>query len=114
MDERGVALFWDLVDELRADDQRIEEGTIMGGRCVRVSGEFLALVDFKNSGLVVKLPRERVDELIAEGTGVAFAPAGKIFGEWVAIPRHDRKRWRALLREGVAFVAPPDSDSMRA
>ena len=104
--EQDQALFWDLIDELRAKDPRIEEGTIMGGRCARVSGEFLALVDFKNSGLVVKLPRERVDALIAQGKGQAFAPAGKVFREWIAIPRRDRRRWRALLCEGIAFVAP--------
>lgn len=99
-------VFWELIDELRAEDPRIEEGTIMGGRCARVAGEFLALVDFKDSGMVVKLPRDRVDELIARGTGRPFAPAGKVFREWVSIPQRDRRRWRSLLREGVAFVAP--------
>ena len=44
MPEADQKLFWDLIDELRVDDPRIEEGTIMGGRCVRVSGQFLALV----------------------------------------------------------------------
>lgn len=99
-------VFWELIDELRAEDPRIEEGTIMGGRCARVAGEFLALVDFKDSGMVVKLPRARVDELIARGTGRPFAPAGKAFREWVSLPQRDRRRWRSLLREGVAFVAP--------
>ena len=99
-------VFWELIDELRVQDPRIEEGTIMGGRCARVAGEFLALVDFKDSGMVVKLPRARVDELIAQGAGRSFAPAGKVFREWVSIPRRDRRRWRSLLREGVAFVAP--------
>ena len=100
-------VFWALIDELRSDDPRIEDGTIMGGRCARVAGEFLALVDFKGSGLVVKLPRDRVEELIASGAGQPFAPAGRVFGEWVSVPRRDRRRWRALLQEGVAFVAPP-------
>lgn len=100
------AVFWELIDELRLADPRVEEGTIMGGRCARVAGEFLALVDFKGSGLVVKLPRLRVDELVAAGTGRPFAPAGKVFREWVAIPERDRRRWRALLVEAVAFVAP--------
>ncbi len=100
-------LFWDLVDELRAEDPRVEEGTIMGGRCARAAGEFLALVDFKGSGLVVKLPADRVEALVASGTGRPFAPAGKVFKEWVSIPERDRRRWRALLREGLAFVAPP-------
>jgi len=34
----------------------IVESTIMNGRCLRVGKEFLALVDYKGSGLVVKLP----------------------------------------------------------
>lgn len=100
------SVFWELIDELQSEDPRIEEGTIMGGRCARVAGEFLGLVDFKGSGLVVKLPRARVDELVEQGIGQPFAPAGKVFREWVSVPKRDRRRWRGLLREGVAFVAP--------
>jgi hypothetical protein len=99
-------LFWDLIDELRLEDSRVEEGTIMGGRCARVAGEFLGLVGFKGSGMVVKLPRQRVSELIDQGLGEPFAPAGKVFREWVAITEPDRRRWSKLLREAVAFVAP--------
>jgi hypothetical protein len=99
-------LFWELIEELQLQDPRVEEGTIMGGRCARVAGEFLGLVDFKGSGLVVKLPRSRVDALIEQGIGRPFAPAGKVFREWVSVPVRDRRRWRTLLREGVAFVAP--------
>jgi hypothetical protein len=100
------SLFWELIEELQLEDPRVEEGTIMGGRCARVGGEFLGLVDFKGSGLVVKLPRARVRQLIDEGVGQPFAPAGRVFREWVSIPQRDRRRWWALLREGVAFVAP--------
>lgn len=78
----------------------------MGGRCARLDGPFLALVDYKASGLVVKLPRDRVDELIAAGTGQPFARAGRTFKQWVAVPKRDRRCWLALLREGIAFVAP--------
>ena len=100
------SLFWDLIDELREHDDRIEEGTIMGGRCARVAGEFLGLVDYKNSGMVLKLPRTRVDELVHQGIGEPFAPAGKVFREWVAITKPDRGRWSKLLDEAVTFVAP--------
>jgi hypothetical protein len=102
-------LFWELIDELREHDDRIEEGTIMGGRCARVAGEFLGLVNFKGSGMVVKLPRDRVTELIDEGVGQPFAPAGKVFREWVAIPNANRRRWTQLLLEAVAFVASTDT-----
>ena len=100
------SMFWELIEELQLEDPRVEEGTIMGGRCARVAGEFLGLVDVKDRGLVVKLPSERVQELIDEGIGQPFAPAGKVFKEWVSVPERDRARWRALLREGVAFVGP--------
>jgi len=97
-------VFWDLIEELQAADPRVEQGTIMGGRCARVAGEFLALVDFKGSGLVVKLPKDRVNELIVQGRGRPFAPAGKVFKNWVSIPKRDRRVWRALLQEGIVFV----------
>lgn len=106
MPQTDEDVFWELIDELQVADPRIEEGTIMSGRCARVDGEFLALVDFKGSGLVVKLPRDRVQELIDQGIGQPFAPAGRVFKEWVSIQKRDRRRWRSLLREGVAFVAP--------
>ena len=98
-------MFWSLAAELQDSDERVVEGTIMGGACLRVGKEFLALVDYKGSGLVVKLPKDRVTELVDEGTGQPFGPGGKIFKEWLSVPKPDRKRWRALLREGVEFVA---------
>lgn len=98
-------LFWKLADELRAEDARVVEGTIMHGRCLRVGKDFLALVDFNGSGLVVKLPAARVADVINQGDGLPFAPAGHIFKEWLAVPRPDRNLWRALLREGITFVS---------
>ena len=100
------SVFWSIIDELAAENPLVGPGTIMGGACARVGGEFLALVNFKGSGLVVKLPKARVQELVASGVGQPFAPAGKVFSEWVAIPVRDRRRWRTLLKEGIAFVSP--------
>jgi hypothetical protein len=97
-------LFWKLATELQRGDPRIQEGTIMNGRCLRVGKEFLALVDYKGSGLVVKLPEQRVAELIEAGVGEPFAPAGKVFKEWLSVPTPNRRRWLELLREGVKFV----------
>jgi len=98
-------LFWQIAADLQRDDPRVQEGTIMNSRCLRVGKEFLALVDYRGSGLVVKLPKERVADLIDAGVGKPFGPAGKIFKEWLAVPQPDRRRWRELLREGIAFVA---------
>lgn len=101
---KADTLFWRLAAKLSAEDPRVVEGTIMNGRCLRYGREFLALVDYKGSGLVVKLSRDRVDELIAAGTGRPFAPAGRIFKEWVAVPEPNARRWEQLLREGIALA----------
>jgi hypothetical protein len=97
----AVSLFWSLAADLMSEDTRVVEGTIMNGRCLRVGDEFLALVDYKGSGLVVKLSRKRVEQLLASGVGQPFAPAGTVFKEWVSVPKPDRQRWRSLLQEGV-------------
>jgi hypothetical protein len=97
-------LFWRLASELQAEDPRVVEDTIMNGRCLRAGKEFLALVDYKGSGLVVKLRQARVAELVESGVGQPFAPAGRVFKEWVSVPKPDRRRWLALLREAIAFA----------
>lgn len=103
-------LFWDIAEELQSEDTRIVEGKIMSSRCLRVDDEFLAMANArKDWGLVVKLPRERVDELVQAGSGQPFAPAGKVFKEWISVPEPNRERWRALLLEGVDFVAPREA-----
>lgn len=95
--------FWDAVAPLLADGS-LDEGTIMGGPCVRAKGEFVGMPHHKGDGIVVKLPRDRVDELIAGGEGQSFAPAGKVFREWVLIESHDEDRWRELVQESIGFV----------
>ena len=101
----ATELFWQLAAELMDEDDRVVEGTIMQSRCLRVGKEFLALAGYKDAGLVVKLPKSRVNELVASGAGRPFGPAGKIFKEWVSVPDPDRDLWLGLLREGIEFVA---------
>lgn len=97
------AAFWDAVTPLLAEGL-ITEGTIMGGPCVRAGKEFVGMPHHKGPGLVVKLSRERVDELIADGQGASFAPAGKVFREWVLVAAFSDERAEELLRESVSFV----------
>ena len=97
----------DLYDELTDDllyDPAIGRATMMGYPCMRLAGRFLASYDDKFGALVLKLPRERVRTLIASGDGEPFAPAGKVFREWVAVSRADRALWEALLGEAVDFA----------
>jgi hypothetical protein len=97
------ALYEELTDDLLYD-AAIGRATMMGYPCVRLAGRFLASYDDKTGSLVVKLPRERVTELVESGAGDPFAPAGKVFREWVLISKVDRKMWRGLLAEAVDFA----------
>ena len=47
----------------------------------------------------------RVEALISAGSGLEFAPAGKVFREWVQVPERDAQLWEKLLDEARAFVS---------
>src|SRR5690349_18918969 len=98
------ALFWELVEPLLAD-AAVSRSTMMGLPCVRLDGRFFASLDRRTGALVVKLSRHRVAELVAAGEGEPFAPAGRTFREWVAVPRAGHQRWADLLAEARAMAA---------
>ena len=98
------ALFWDVAQPLLAEG-RVDEGELMRSRCIRVGKEFLAMPEYRTGDLVVKLPKQRVAALIEAGEGLAFAPAKKIFSEWVQIPGRDEALWLSLLDEAYEFVS---------
>ena len=96
-------LYHELTDDLLYDPA-IGRATMMGYPCVRLAGRFLASYDDKAGRLVVKLPRGRVTELVEIGHGDPFAPASRVFREWVSIPTVDRRLWQMLLAEAVDFA----------
>jgi len=54
--------------------------------------------------LVVKLPKQRVDELVGSGEGQYFDPGhGRLMKEWAAIHSPEAE-WVALAKEPYRFV----------
>ena len=96
-------LYEELTDDLLYDPA-VGRSTMMGYPCVRLAGRFLASYDERAGALVVKLPRERVAELIESGAADPFTPNGRTFREWVLVPAVDRKLWTRLLGEAVSFA----------
>ncbi len=96
-------LFWDIAEPMYADPS-VSRSTLMGFPCVRVNGEFFAMPG-RDGQLVVKLPAKRVTELVESGSGQPFAPAGRVFREWVAVEDPDEDAWRGYLQEAKAFVS---------
>lgn len=98
------ALFRRLTHMLCHDDARVTRSTMMGFPCLRVDGKFFACVERASGNLIVKLPAERVNDLVRTGTGRPFAPSGRVFKEWVACPAPGRESWTDLLNEAKHYV----------
>jgi hypothetical protein len=111
----GEASFWDLAEPLLAGPG-VERSTMMGLPCLRLSGAFFASFDRRTGDLLIKLTQPRVDELIASGQAVPFAPAGRRFREWAAVPEMRSEGWQSLLDEALQFASdrPPARKRRRA
>ncbi len=57
--------------------------------------------------LVVKLPKLRVDALVASGAGERFDPRhdGRLMKEWLVVEAISEEEWLSLAREAMDFVA---------
>jgi hypothetical protein len=85
----------------------VEPGWGRGNLVLKVNAKIFALLS--GAGFVAKLPKARVDELVAQGAGQRFDPRknGRVMKEWlVAGPGCD---WIALAREAHRFVKAGDA-----
>lgn len=80
-----------------------KDGKGFGSTGLKVDGKLFALVSSRGQ-FVVKLPKARVQALVAEGMGVLWDPGhGRLMREWIALSGQE-ERWLALAREARAFV----------
>jgi hypothetical protein len=100
--EKSFASIADM--ELRAPG--VTRGTGFGrSEGLRISGKTFAML--LKDELVVKLPKDRVEELSGSGVGHPFDPGhGRLMKEWVAVPTEAGRRWSALVEEAREFVGP--------
>lgn len=74
-----------------------------GSGALKVNGKIFAMVSSRGQ-FVVKLARDRVAALVADGIGEPFDPGhGRKMKEWLALSGQPR-RWKALAEEAYAFV----------
>jgi TfoX/Sxy family transcriptional regulator of competence genes len=96
-----------LVDEISRTflgSPNVTTAKMLGGSALKVKNKVFAC--FYKGKLVLKLPKERVDELVAAGGAVHFdSGTGRLAKEWVALDPSRGKEWRALAKEAQKFVA---------
>ena len=95
--------FTDLAAGVLADPD-VAEGTGFGSAPgLRVKGKIFAMC--VKDELVVKLPKQRVDELVAAGAATQFDPGhGRLMKEWASVPPESSEDWERLASEALRFV----------
>jgi hypothetical protein len=97
-------LFEQLAARLLADPA-VSRGTGFGSSPgLRVGGKTFAML--RGGELVVKLPKEQVDQLVLSGKGGRFDPRrdGRLMREWVTIVGRRRSLWEQLASQAREFV----------
>lgn len=76
-----------------------------GSSALQAHGKIFAMVSGER--LVVKLPQQRVDMLVASGVGERFSPRrdGRLMKEWLAVAPSYIEPWLPLVREALEFVS---------
>jgi hypothetical protein len=103
-EERFEALVEALAGEPGVQPPGAQGGRRFGADTLRVGGSIFAMLS--HGELVVKLPAERVAELIAQGAGTPFsAGRGTPMRQWLTVA--SSADWEGLAREALAFVGGP-------
>lgn len=95
---------YDLLKSPLLSEEGVEESTMMKSPCLRYRGKFLGMMFDREDALIVKLSPARVDELIAEGKGIAFNFTKKRFKEWVLIPLEFETEYESFLYEALDYA----------
>jgi hypothetical protein len=82
---------------------KADEKKKFGWDALKIDGKIFAMLS--EDRLVVKLPRTRVDELVASGDGERFDPGhGRLMKEWLSLDPSSKKEWLPLAKEAMMFV----------
>jgi len=90
-----------------SQDRRITHGGRkgFGSGALKVGGKIFAMLDSKNQ-FVVKLPKERMDELVVAAIGRCFEPrSGKPMKEWFVVTRLGQTGPSSLEKRASSSVA---------
>ena len=101
---RTAEQLWEQLAKAQLAKPGVTSGTGFGANeGLRVSGKIFAML--VRGELVVKLPKDRVDELVDLGAARRFdAGKGRPMKEWASVPTSASRRWKGLVEEAKTFV----------
>jgi TfoX/Sxy family transcriptional regulator of competence genes len=96
-------LFDRVAARMLGEDASVELDRIFQSTGLKTGGKFFAFVS--KGDLVVKIPRERVAELVASGAGKPFESGRRVMREWVRLSPGDEEACTAYVAEARRFAA---------
>ena len=83
-------------------DPAVSRGRMFGSEGLKINGKVFTMV--VKGDLVVKLPAERCEGLVAAGHAHPFNPGhGRLMKEWVAVDLSRARHWPKLAKEARGF-----------
>ena len=95
-------LFDEVATRLLEEDPSLGQGQMFNAIGLKTGGKFFAMV--VKDELVLKLPADRIDQLIVDGEGRRFDPGhGRLMKEWATAAARRRGELHGLRRRGTRF-----------
>lgn len=106
MSKNADELFEDLI-KVFVGDSKVSRSKMFGSPGLKIRGKVFAFL--MKGQLILKLPKERVDELVAakagDHFGHMFAPDDwRPMKEWVDLKQDSKKEWLTFAKEARDFV----------
>lgn len=96
-------LFKPVIEAFRGD-RDVSQARMFGAVGLKVAGKVFAML--VKGQLVVKLPNQRVESIVASKKGAYFDPGhGKLMKEWAAVRADRRSQWVKLAMEARDYVS---------
>jgi hypothetical protein len=100
----GARATWDRIEEAELKIDGVGPGTGFG-RSVGLTINRKIYAIQNGHELILKLPRNLVEQMIESGTGNPWGPSkGRIMREWIELPEACSSQWAALTEAARAFV----------
>jgi Activator of Hsp90 ATPase homolog 1-like protein len=103
--ERKTTMFDVAADRLLDSDPGVDRGRMFNADGLKIGGKFFAFP--KHDEIVLKLPAERVEDLLTSGAGSPFdAGKGRPMREWVTVRPESAEDCAEYMVEARNFLAP--------